>query len=120
MGDEGSPAELDATVLDRQDRVHALIPLRLALGWTMAPDLWPAVGDLVERMHSTLARGDVAGFRAASAALARAGPDRATKLGDTPTVPAPDRIRERINEQIDTLNPSSPDPPPEPASPSGR
>jgi hypothetical protein len=95
--------------LDDQDRASALTSLRLALLWSMARERWDDVGHLVESMSTALAGGDAAAFRRAAGDLLVAGPKRVTGVGDTPTEPVPEKIRERLNELIHTLDTPSGD-----------
>jgi hypothetical protein len=107
MGDDRRPelAGFAGPVgLDERDRASALTSLRLALFWTMARERWDDVGRLVELMSAALAGGDAAAFRRAAGDLLAAGPKRVTGVGDTPTEPAPPKIRERMNDLIHTLD----------------
>jgi hypothetical protein len=101
--EDGYPPTPTAADLDGYDREDALTALRLTLRWTMEPERWRKIEALLDSMSTSLAGGDVDRLRAASAKLLFAGPNRATKLGETPTVPAPDPIRERVNELVHAL-----------------
>ncbi len=89
-------------------REDALDVLRDALVWRLTDGRWRVVGQAVEVLASALDAGDTAAFRKAVYDLELAGPVRAARFEDPPTVPTPDPVRERVNELIHTLDGSRP------------
>ena len=78
--------------------------LRDALQWRLVDSRWPAIAATVARLATAVRTGDEDGAAATVAELEMLGPVRATALGGTPTVPAPDTVREEINELVHTLD----------------
>jgi hypothetical protein len=103
MASDQSPSGLPDT-LDDELREDALDVLRDALQWRLTGPRWARVETAVEAVTSALRSGDVAALRTAVYELELAGPVRATGLGDTPVVDAPEPVREEINELIYTLD----------------
>lgn len=84
-------------------RDDALDVLRVTLVWRLTEGRWRTVAQAADALAAALAAGDDAAFRAAVHDLALAGPVRAVSAGNPPTEPAPDPVRERVNELIHTL-----------------
>lgn len=85
-------------------REDALDVLRDALDWRMTEARWGVVAEAVRRMAVTVRSGDAGAFREAVYDLELAGPVRATGVGDTPTMPAPEPVLEEVNELIHTVD----------------
>ena len=78
--------------------------LRTAIEWRLVPSRWRQVQDAVEEMEAAFAAANLESLWTAIAQLEQLGPLRvSTRLGDTPREPAPDDVRERINELIHAL-----------------
>jgi len=90
--------------LDGQLREDALDVLVDASTWQLAGPRWDAVAAAIGALAVALRSADVRGVRTAVYDLELAGPPRATGVGDTPVVPAPEPVREEINELIHTLD----------------
>lgn len=89
---------------DEEVRADALDVLQDVSAWRLTEARWAAVGPAVHELAAAVrdGRADTAG--AAVSDLELLGPVRAKRLGDPPTVPAPEPVREEINELVDTLN----------------
>lgn len=87
-----------------QVRADALDVLRDALQWRLVDSRWPAIAATVTRLAAAVRTGDEDAAAGAVAELEMLGPVRATAIGGTPTVPAPDNVREEINELVHTLD----------------
>ncbi|MGH3937836.1 MAG: CATRA system-associated protein [Pseudonocardiaceae bacterium] len=85
-------------------RKDALDVLRDARVWRLTGGRWRAVGQALEAMAGALVADDSAAFQAAVCQLELAGPVRAVRVEDVSTLPAPHRVRERINELVHTLD----------------
>jgi CATRA-Associated Small Protein len=99
---------LDGTNWDatdwREASAEARALLRTAIEWRLEDSRWQQVQDAVEGMEASLAAADVESLWNAIAQVEQLGPLRvSTRLGDTPKEPAPEDVRERINELIDAL-----------------
>jgi hypothetical protein len=77
--------------------------LRVARAWELAPARWALVEAIVEAIAAALTRGDLEALRNATADLELAAPVRITRIGTTPTVPAPELVRERTNHLVHSL-----------------
>lgn len=86
--------------------------LRELLEWRLAPDRWQAVEAVVGRLAAARAAGDETAFRRAAGELALSGPGRVTRIGTVPAIPAPPRVRERVNHLIHSLTDGTPGPEP--------
>ena len=100
--------ETDGIIWDaaewREASVEARVVLRTAIEWWLVPSRWRQVQNAVEEMDTALAAANVESVWTAIAQLEQLGPLRvSTRLGDTPKEPAPDDVRERINELIHAL-----------------
>jgi hypothetical protein len=84
-------------------RDDALDVLRVTLVWRWTEGRWRMVAQAADALAAALAAGDDAACRAAVHDLALAGPVRAVSAENPPTEPAPDPVRERVNELIHTL-----------------
>jgi hypothetical protein len=90
-------------VLGDELRADALDVLRDALEWRMSSARWTAVAAGIEALSTAVRSGDVARSQAAVYELELCGPVRASGFGDPP-VPAPEPVREEINELVHTLD----------------
>jgi hypothetical protein len=78
--------------------------LRIAIEWRLVASRWQQVQDIAGVMEAARGAADVESMWNAIAQLEQLGPLRVSRrLGDTPKVPAPEPVRERINELIDSL-----------------
>jgi hypothetical protein len=99
----GEPAETSQS-LDEELRQDALDVLRDVTRWTLSDSRWTSVADVVGALAAALAARDWTSLRAAVYDLELAGPVRATRIGTTTIlVPAPEPVREEINELIHAL-----------------
>jgi hypothetical protein len=80
-----------------------------ALTWQLERQRWERVDQIVESMTAALAAGDMGAFRGALVGLEVAGPPRAIPIGSIPLslLPAPRRVRERVNRLIHSLDPAA-------------
>jgi hypothetical protein len=101
-----------ATVLDDELRADARDVLTDALQWRLTAARWTAISGLVDKLAAAVRSGDVEAVRTAVADLELLGPVRATPVGAVPVVPAPERVREEINELVPELDDPEPDPAP--------
>lgn len=85
-------------------REDALDVLQDVLVWRLTGSRWRAVEQALEMMAGALTVGDSAVFRAAIYDLELAGPVRAVRVEDASTLPVPQRVWERINELVHTLD----------------
>lgn len=78
--------------------------LRIVIDWRLVASRWQQVQDACGVMEAALAAADVESMWNAIAQLEQLGPLRVqARLGDIPKEPAPEEVRERINELIDSL-----------------
>jgi hypothetical protein len=94
--------------LDDETSAEALDVLGDLLEWQLAPQRWERVEQIVVAMAEALAAGDADGLREATAELELAGPVRVTRIGATPLVPAPERVRDRANHLVHSLGGTPP------------
>ncbi|ACU75426.1 hypothetical protein Caci_6580 [Catenulispora acidiphila DSM 44928] len=81
---------------------HAL--LRRTLEWEFPERRWNRVDDALAGMESALDGGSLQTFEDTVATMELLAPPRvSTRLGDRPVVPAPARVRERVNKLIERL-----------------
>ena len=97
-----------ATVLDDELRTDARDVLADALQWRLTAARWTAIGEVVDGLAAAVRSGDVEAARTAVAELELLGPVRATPVGAEPVVPAPERVREEINELVPELDDPEP------------
>jgi hypothetical protein len=90
--------------LDEETRADAIGVVRDAREWRLTEARWVAIGPVVHELAAAVREGRADAAREAVAGLELLGPVRAKRLGDPPTVPAPEPIREEINELVDTLD----------------
>ncbi|MGH3922449.1 MAG: CATRA system-associated protein [Pseudonocardiaceae bacterium] len=86
---------------DARDALRAISRMRLTGG------RWEVVEQAVAALGTALAAGDSTAFSEAVCDVEQDGPLRGTGLGDEPTVPAPERVLERINVLIHTMDGST-------------
>ena len=98
-----------APVLDDQVRADALDVLTDALQWRLGEARWAAIDAAVAELAAAVRAGDVEAAVAAVAELELLGPVRAVPIGRDPIVPAPEPVREEINELVLALD-VEPDP----------
>lgn len=88
----------------REASTEARVVLQTAIEWRLVPSRWQQLQDAVKGMEAAFAAANLESVWTAIAQLEQLGPLRvSTRLGDTPKEPAPEDVRERINELIDTL-----------------
>lgn len=102
-----------AADLAAQATAEAIDVLRDVLVWELALPRWQEVERVVESMQTASATADVDTLREITADLELLGPVRITRIGATPQVPAPDRVRERTNYLIHSLSGTSQATPPD-------
>lgn len=84
--------------------VEARAVLRTAIEWRLVESRWRQVQDALAAMAAAFAATDAESLWKAIAQLEQLGPLRVSaRLGDTPREPAPENVRERINELIDAI-----------------
>ena len=89
--------------IDDEARDDAVDVLRYLLEWQLAPQRWERVDAIVGSLADALAQEDGDALREATAELELAGPVRATRIGTTSLIPAPERTRDRANHLVHTL-----------------
>jgi hypothetical protein len=85
---------------DRQDALDVLGDCVL---WHLPARRWDEIEQVVREVERALARGDAAAFRRASADLGLLGPVRGASAEGPPPEPAPERLRERVDQLITSL-----------------
>lgn len=90
--------------IDDELRSDALDVLGDALRWRMTAARWEGIGGAVAELTAALRAGDVEAVRRAVTELELLGPVRATVMGDTPTTPVPEPVREEIDVLVRTLD----------------
>lgn len=98
-----APASVGAAAFDAWQRQTVLNSLRRSASLALSPREWRDFDTVLEDLASALADDDAEKFGTACADLIDLATERATRLGDKPTVPAPAAVRERINEMVHTL-----------------
>jgi len=91
---------------DDETRAHAVAVLTDVPEWQLVPQRWERVEQIVDVLGEALAGGDIAAVREATAELQLAGPVRVTRIGVTPLVPVPERVRDRANHLVHSLGPT--------------
>jgi CATRA-Associated Small Protein len=81
-------------------RADALDVLHDTLQWRLVERRWTSVATVVAELARALRSGDVEAVRTSVYELELSGPVRATLVGDTPTVDAPEQVRVEINTLI--------------------
>ena len=94
----------DTHALDDEVRSDALDVLTDALQWRMTEPRWAAIRAAVDALATAVRAGDVEAARPAVADLELLGPVRATPIGHEPLVPAPDPVRDEINELVRAMD----------------
>ncbi|WP_158854839.1 CATRA system-associated protein [Saccharothrix deserti] len=84
-------------------RDDALSLLREALAWRLIGDRWRAVDRALDGMAAALERGEADAFRRVLHDLELAGPTRVVPIEGASVLPAPEPVRERINQLVHTL-----------------
>ncbi|MFI0483522.1 CATRA system-associated protein [Actinomadura sp. 9N215] len=92
----------------------ALAVLGDLLVWKFSSERWERVESIVVRMREAVDAHDEAALVEATVDLELAGPTRITRIGDTPLVPPPRRVRTRANELIHSLGGDTAHPPDSP------
>jgi hypothetical protein len=90
-----------------QVRSDAVSVLRDVLRWSLTPARWADIGGILDRLGTGLDLADPGqrtGLDKATVALELAGPDLLTAIV-AETGPAPDDVRDRVNELIHELEP---------------
>jgi hypothetical protein len=88
----------------REAADEACAVLRAVVQFRLTAAQWRKVQEAVAEMAAAFAAVDSKSLWNAIAQLYWFGPQRvSTRLGDTPTEPVPEQVRERINELIDAL-----------------
>jgi hypothetical protein len=77
--------------------------LRMSTSWRLPSPRWSELEAVLGKLSTALADGDAEVFGRACAVLIDLAPKRATPLGDEPLLPAPETVRERINEMVHRL-----------------
>jgi hypothetical protein len=95
--------EPDGSSLDRGIRADALEVLEYILKLELTPARWERLAGLIEAAIDAEAAGDTHGLRQATVELELAGPVRVIRIGDTPAVPPPPKVRERVNYLVHEL-----------------
>lgn len=98
------PVTGDPTALDDDVRADALDVLVDTLQWRLTEPRWVAIRAAVDALAAAVRAGDVEAVRAAVADLELLGPVRATPIGHEPLVPAPDPVRDEINELVRAMD----------------
>ncbi|MFB7239818.1 CATRA system-associated protein [Streptomyces sp. NPDC056269] len=81
------------------------------LGWRLSPEGWEAVGQALDELAAAGGSPDTPAGQRAFAALLAAGPGRVLRAGAgaaAPGLPAPPRIRERVNHLVHQLTTPAP------------
>ena len=92
------------------DDIHhdALDLLGEVLVWRLAVDRWRAVDQALRDLMAAAAADEPDAFREVLHDLELAGPTRAVRIEDAEKLPAPQPVRERINQLVHTLESSGP------------
>lgn len=90
-------------MLAEEERAEALETLADVVEWRLPVERWDHVADIVETLAQAFAYGDMAGFRDGVIDLEMVGPVRVTRIGTTPSVPPPERVRDRVNHLVHSL-----------------
>jgi hypothetical protein len=77
--------------------------LRLSTSWVLPSWQWHEFDAVLDRLSVALSDGDSEAFGRVCADLIDLAPKRVTPLGDEPVIPAPETVRERINEMVHRL-----------------
>jgi hypothetical protein len=99
-----------APVLDDGVRADAIDVLTDALQWQLGEARWVAIRAAVVELAAAVRAGDAEAADAAVAELELLGPVRAVPIGREPIVPAPEPVREEINELVYALDDDDPEP----------
>jgi hypothetical protein len=95
---------------DDETKADALDVLNDLLEWQLAAQRWERVERIVDALAEALAAGDADALREATAELEVAGPVRITRIGATPQIPAPERVRDVANHLVHVLGGAPPPP----------
>ncbi|MFB6655547.1 CATRA system-associated protein, partial [Streptomyces microflavus] len=111
----------DRALYPRQIPSPVAAVLSGTLGWRLSPEGWEAVGQALDELAAAGGSADTPAGQRAFAALLAAGPGRVLRAGAgaaAPGLPAPPRIRERVNHLVHQLTTPAPRGP-GPSSPAG-
>jgi hypothetical protein len=76
--------------------------------WEMHADRWDRAAALLVEVAEALADRDRIALQAALDALESAGPAKATRIGTTPVVPAPEPVLDRVAALVYRIGPAAP------------
>jgi hypothetical protein len=103
----GEPADSSPSVDPDEVRSETIADALDVLGdlgaWRLAEPRWAQVETILESLVTAVAHGDVDGLRRATAELEVIGPVRITRIGATPTVAPPRRVRDITNHLVHQL-----------------
>jgi hypothetical protein len=102
-----SPTNTWPAQLDEEARADALDVLADLLRWQLVPKRWERVERIVDSAAQAVVAGDADALRDAIGELELAGPVRVTRIGATPLVPPPERVRDRANHLVHSLGGAS-------------
>jgi hypothetical protein len=89
--------------IDEESTAEALEALGDLAEWQLPAERWDRVAAIIEVLIHTYTDRDGPAFRNAIIDLEMAGPVRITRIGATPTVPPPQRVRDRANHLVHSL-----------------
>ncbi len=89
---------------DPGTRGAAIEVLEYIVQLEMTPARWERLTELIDIAIQAATAGDRDGLRQATVELELAGPVRITRIGDSPSVPPPQGVRERVNHLIHALS----------------
>src|SRR5262245_16330494 len=101
--DDPTVGPTDDAAFDRWQRQSVLTSLRRSSSWALPVQQWHELNAVLDQLSAALADGDTQAFGLVCIDLIDLAPRRATPLGDEPVVPAPETVRERINEMVHRL-----------------
>jgi CATRA-Associated Small Protein len=103
MGVPGDAESISDLEFEAELIADAMDVVREVESWRLAEVRWERVREILGSLAAALAARDLPALRDATTDLELIGPVRLTRIGATPVVAPPPKVRERVNHLVYTL-----------------